>query len=74
MTHTVIIATDLLVRIARNWKHIIHTGAKSYHNNSPSKFKQLFSKVKMGMVYRYFVMTRSLDRKELHFHVRFLIS
>lgn len=65
---------DLSVRIARNWKLKVHTGAQAFHDSRHSQFKQPFNKAKMGVVNRYYVMTHSLGKKALRYRVKFLIS
>jgi len=65
---------DISVRIARNWDIYVHTGAFIFHDSRPSVFKKPFIRAKMSVVNRYHVMTKSLGRRTLKHHLKFILS
>lgn len=65
---------DLSVRVARRWKLVVHTGACIYHDTQPSRFKRPYTRARMGVQNRYYVMTATLGRTSLRHHLKFLAT
>ena len=64
---------DVSIRIARDWELYVHTGAFIFHDSPPSQFKKPFVRAKMSVVNRYHVMTRTLNRRTLKHHLKFVL-
>ena len=45
-----------------------------FHDSPPSQFKKPFVRAKMSVVNRYHVMTRTLNRRTLKHHLKFVLS
>jgi GT2 family glycosyltransferase len=64
---------DLSVRVARRWRLVVHTGASIFHDTSPSRFKAPYTRARMSVSNRYYVMTNSLGRRSLGMHAKFVV-
>lgn len=64
---------DLSVRIARRWRLVVHTGASIFHDTSPSRFKAPFTRGRMSVSNRYYVMTNSLGKRSAGMHAKFVV-
>lgn len=65
---------DLSVRVARGHRLVVHRGLFMYHDSQPSTFKAPYARAKMIVENRYHVMTRTLGRRSLRHHAKFLAS
>jgi GT2 family glycosyltransferase len=65
---------ELSLRVARQSRLVVHTGARIFHDSQDSVFKRPYVRAKMTVQNRYYVMTTTLGRQSLGHHARFLMS
>lgn len=64
---------DLSIRVARNWKLVVETRARSFHDAQPSRYKTPFRRSKMAVRNRYHVMSNTLQRISFKYHAKFVL-
>jgi glycogen synthase len=65
---------DLSVRVARAHELVVDTGAYVFHDSQPSHFKSPRIRARMTVQNRYYVMTRTLGRRTIGHHLKFIAS
>ena len=65
---------DLSVRVARTHELVVDTGIYVFHDSQPSQFKSPRIRARMTVQNRYHVMTRTLGRRTIGHHLKFIAS
>lgn len=65
---------DLSVRVARTHELVVDTSTYVFHDSQPSQFKSPGIRARMTVQNRYYVMTRTLGRRTIVHHLKFVAS